>query len=59
MQGEKGATIGPILDDKLKEKFLEPWKGVLCIHVRACLCVDVPVCMSVNKLHGTPLDLGT
>ena len=29
--------IEPILDDRLKEKFLKPWKGVLCIHFRVCL----------------------
>ena len=29
------SIIGPILDDRLKEKFLKPWKDVLCIH---CVC---------------------
>ena len=29
--------IGPILDDRLKEKFLKPGKGVLCIHFRVCV----------------------
>ena len=38
--------FGPIIDDRLKEKFL---KGVLCIHFRVC----VPVIQSVNKLQGT------
>ena len=32
--------IGPILDDRLKEKFLKPWKGVLCINFRVCLSVS-------------------
>ena len=36
---EKGMVIGPILDDGLKEKFLKPWKGVLCIHFRVCVSV--------------------
>ena len=35
--------IGPILDDRLKEKLLKPWKGALCFHFRVCpsvcLCV--------------------
>ena len=34
-----GCLIGPILDDRLKEKFLKRWKGVLCIHFRVCLTV--------------------
>ena len=37
-------VIGSILDDRLKEKFLKPWKGVLCIHFRVCVCVCVSVC---------------
>ena len=28
--------FGPILDDRLKGKFLKPWKGVLCVHFRVC-----------------------
>ena len=36
--------IEPILNDRLKEKFLKPWKGVLCIHFRVCLSVCVCVC---------------
>ena len=32
-------NIGPLLDDRLKEKFLKPWKGVLSIHFRVCLSV--------------------
>ena len=43
--------IGPILDDRLKEKFL----GVLCIHFRVCLCV----CLCVIEQQSTPFDLGT
>ena len=39
--------IGPILDDRLKEKILKPWNIVLCFHFRVCLCV----CLS--------FDLGT
>ena len=33
--------VGPILDDRLKEKFLKPWKGVLCNHFCVCVCVSV------------------
>ena len=32
-------NIGPILDDRLKEKLLKPWKGALCSHFRVCLSV--------------------
>ena len=39
----RGNLIGPILDDRLKETFLKPWKGVLCIHFRACMSVRPPV----------------
>ena len=28
-----------IFDDRLREKFLKSWKGVLYIHFRVCLCV--------------------
>ena len=34
--------IGPILDDRLKEKILKPWKGALSSHsvcLSVCLCV--------------------
>ena len=31
--------FGPILDDRLKKKFLKAWKGVLCIHFRVRLSV--------------------
>ena len=32
--------IEPLFDTMLKEKFLKPWKGVLCFHfsVYACAC---------------------
>ena len=43
--------IGPILD-RLKETFLKPWKGVLCIHFRVC----VSVCL--RRLQCTPFDVG-
>ena len=46
-------TIGTIIDDRLKEKSLKPWKGVLCIHFLVCVCV------CVRGLHSTPFDLGT
>ena len=52
-------NIGPILDDRLKEKFLKPWKGVLCIHFRVCVSVCVSVCLSVRGLQSTPYDLWT
>ena len=42
--------IGLILDDRLKEKFLKPWKGILCI---LCLYVCPSVRLSVNKLQTT------
>ena len=42
--------IGPILDDRLKEKKMKPWKGAHS---------SQSVCPSVNKLQGTPFDLGT
>ena len=45
------AIFGPILDDRLKEKFLKPWKGVLCIHFRVC----VSVCLCVRGLQSTPV----
>ena len=31
--------IGPILDDRLKEKILKPWKGAHSSHFRVCLSV--------------------
>ena len=44
------SIIGPILDDRLKEKFLKSWEGVLCF-----LCV----CLYICWLQSTPFDLGT
>ena len=41
--------IGPILDDRLKEKILKP-----CIHFRVCVCVSV--CL---WLQSTSFDPGT
>ena len=45
--------IGPILDDRLNEKLLKPWKGALSSHFR------VSVRPSVDGLQGTPFGLGT
>ena len=42
------AWIGPILDDRLKEKILKPWKGALSSHsvcLSVCVCVCVCVCV--------------
>ena len=44
--------IGPILDDRLKEKLLKPWKGALSSHFRVCPSVCPSVCLSVCK-HAT------
>ena len=41
-----GETIGPIFDDKLKEKILKPWKGALSSHY-VCVSVRPSVCPSV------------
>ena len=46
--------VGPIRDDRLKEKILKPWKGVLCINFRVCLSV----CFSVRELLTTVFELG-
>ena len=52
--------IGPILDDRLKETFLKPWKGVLCIHFRACLrTVCVSLCLCVCLYAGYRAKLST
>ena len=40
----KEGNIGPILDDRLKEKLLKPWKFALCSHFHVCLSV----CLSVR-----------
>ena len=37
--------IGPILDDRLKEK-LKPWKGAHSSHFRVCVCLSV--CLSAG-----------
>ena len=39
----KMKTVGLLLDDRLKEKFMKPQKGVLCFHFLICLSV----CLSV------------
>ena len=52
---ESWNEIGPILDDRLKEKILKLWKGALSNHFRMCLSV----CLSVDGLQGTPFGLGT
>ena len=39
--------LGPILDDRLQEEFLKPWKGVLCFHFHVCLSVFA--CVSVRS----------
>ena len=43
--------VGPILDDRLKEKLLKPRKGAHSSHFR--------VCPSVRGLQGTLFGLGT
>ena len=40
----------PILDDKLKEKFLKPWKGVLCSPLS---------CVFVGRLQSTLFEIET
>ena len=54
--------IGPILDDRLKEKILKPWKGAHSSH-SVCPCVRVSVCpsvrVSVRGLQVTSFDLVT
>ena len=39
------SLFGSILDDRLKEKLLKPWKGAHSSHFRVCVCVCV--CVSV------------
>ena len=51
-------SIGPILDNRLKEKILKPWKGALSIHFRVCLSVCLSVCFSVRALLATVFELG-
>ena len=43
-------SIGPFLDDKLKEKFLKP-ERMSSVFTFVCLSVDMP--------QNTPFDLGT
>ena len=40
--------VGPILDDRLKEKILKSWKGALSSHFRVCLSVCLSVRLSVR-----------
>ena len=49
-----GPNIGPILDDRLKENILKPWKGA---HSSHSVCVSL--CVSVNTLQDTLFGLGT
>ena len=52
--------IGPILDDRLKEKLLKPWKDAHSSHFPVCLSVCVCVCVSnIRELQGTLFGLGT
>ena len=39
--------VGPIFDDRLKEKLLKPWKDAHSghFHVYVCVCVCVSVCV--------------
>ena len=46
----KAFVFGPILDDRLKEKILKPYKGAHSSH---------SVCVSVRGLQVTPFGLGT
>ena len=46
-------TIGPILDDRLKEKFLKPLNSL------SCVCVCLSVCPSVRGLQNTPFNIWT
>ena len=41
--------IGPILDDRLKDKLLKSLNGVFCIHFRVCLSACLPVCLSAHN----------
>ena len=48
-----GVIIGPILDDRLKEKLLKPWKGAHSSHFRVCLSV----CMRATEQIFWPRNL--
>ena len=49
-------NIGPILDDRLKEKILKPGKGALSSQA---VCLSVSFCLSARGLQSTPFELGT
>ena len=53
----KIGDIGPILDDRLKEEFLKPWKGVLCIHFRGSLSMHLCVCSRATEHIFWPRNL--
>ena len=42
-RGQKSGflSIGPILDDRLKEKLMKSWKGAHSSHLRVCVCLSV------------------
>ena len=44
-----------LMIDRLKEKFLKPWKGVLSIHF--CACVSVHLCMWATEHSFGPRNL--
>ena len=47
--------VGPILDDRLKEKILKPWKGALSSHsvcLSVCLCVCLCVSLYIDYLKN-------
>ena len=42
--------IGPIVDDRLKEKFRKPSKGILSVHFRVCVGYSATDHSSLRKL---------
>ena len=44
----RNVGVGPILDDRLKEELLKPWKGAHSSHFRVCLSI----CVSVRPFAG-------
>ena len=44
-EAAKCGFIGPILDDRFKEKLLKPWKGAHSSHFRVCLSVCLCLCL--------------
>ena len=48
--------FGPIFDDRLKEKFLKPCKGVLCIHFR--VYVSVCTILGTEFVHNFCAGIG-